>query len=162
RSDSRSPAVASNGRDYLVAWSQWSGTRDLFMDLYAARVSGAGVLLDSPAFLISSRPSLEGAPSIASDGTNYLVAWAGLYAPSFVSAKRVTSAGVVLDPNGITLTASTNQPTSPAVAFNGRNYLVVWSEYEPSLGADIFGTRVAIDGTVLDASPLGIATSQVD
>ncbi|HXI51224.1 MAG TPA: hypothetical protein VNH84_06960, partial [Candidatus Saccharimonadales bacterium] len=161
-SDSRAPAVASNGRDYLVAWGAWSGTRDLFNDLYAARVSGAGVLLDSPALLISSKPSLEGAPAIASDGQDYLVAWEGLFFPTFVSARRVTSAGIVLDPGGITLTQSTNKPSAPSVAFNGHDYLVVWKEFEPSMGSDIFGTRVATDGTVLDTPPLGIATNSVN
>ncbi|HKX60709.1 MAG TPA: thrombospondin type 3 repeat-containing protein, partial [Verrucomicrobiae bacterium] len=159
RSDSRAPAVGSNGRDYLIAWSQWSGTRDLFMDIHAARVSGAGVLLDAPPFLINSHPSLEGAPSIASDGENYLVAWEGLYSPTFVSAKRVTPGGVVLDPGGITLTTSTNEATAPAVAFNGRDYLVVWRELRQPFDNDILGTRVATDGTVLDATPLIITAA---
>jgi hypothetical protein len=157
--DQRSPAIASNGRDYLVAWTEWGGGDANHYDIHAARVSGAGSVLDPAGFVISTRPSHEWSPSIASDGRDYLVAWHGLYYPAtHVSAKRVTSEGVVLDPGGITLTTSTNEPNDPSVAFNGRHYFVAWKEYQQGpAGADIFGTRIGTDGTVLDNPPLPIA-----
>jgi hypothetical protein len=46
----------------------------------------------------------------------------------------------------------------PSVASNGTDYFVVWEDYRSGIGfPDIYGARVASDGTVLD--PTGIAVS---
>ncbi len=88
--------VASNGSDYLVVWD------DYFEDVYARRVSSAGVLQDSAKLVVSKGDGAQSAPSVASNGTDYLVAWqdnrtAGQWD---VYANRVTAAGVVQDGGG--------------------------------------------------------------
>src|SRR6185503_14402516 len=53
------------------------------------------------------------------------------------------------------VTGSTGQSsTSPAIAFDGTNYLVVWADQRLSRDEDIFATRVSQSGAILD--PLGI------
>ncbi|MFY0575126.1 hypothetical protein ACN28S_12810 [Cystobacter fuscus] len=47
---------------------------------------------------------------------------------------------------------------APAVAHNGKNFLVVWYDYR-SGSADIYGARVSGTGTVLDPSGIRISTA---
>ena len=55
----------------------------------------------------------------------------------------------LIDTNG------THSESSPAVAFDGTNFLVVWTDERNGDGLDIYGTRVSPAGAVLD--PAGIA-----
>ena len=50
---------------------------------------------------------------------------------------------------------------SPTAAFDGTNYLVVWDDTR--LGSeDVFGTRVAPSGAVVDPGGFGISTASAD
>jgi hypothetical protein len=52
----------------------------------------------------------------------------------------------------------------PAVAGSGTNYLVVWQDGRNSLvgGTDLYGARVRLDGTVLDAGGFSLNTGSAD
>ena len=71
-------------------------------------------------------------PAVASDGTDYLVVWSD-YRPNGVSGHivgaRVTASGTVLDGTGIVISTGAGTQRTPAVAFDGTNYLVVWSDF---------------------------------
>jgi uncharacterized PurR-regulated membrane protein YhhQ (DUF165 family) len=102
-------------------------------------------------FPLAIDPSLSaigGRPAIAFDGTNYFVAW--VRASGVVAGSRVTTTGVLLDPNGITLGPGTG---SPSVAFDGANFLAVW-EY----GGEVWGARVTPAGAVLDNPALALTS----
>jgi hypothetical protein len=64
----------------------------------------------------------------------------------------MTSAGVVLDPSAIRITASAVSWST--AAFDGHQYVVLWTA-----GNGIFGARVAVDGTLIDAVPFLVASS---
>jgi len=67
------------------------------------------------------------ASAVAFDGTNYLVVWQGSRdAPYRIYGSRVSRDGTVLDGSGITISSELGTQTSPAVAFDGNDYLVVW------------------------------------
>src|SRR5687767_5182774 len=56
------------------------------------------------------------------------------------------------------LSGQTNAQRSPAVAFNGTNFLVAWSDdrNSGSTGTDIYAVRVSADGVVLDSAAIPI------
>jgi hypothetical protein len=139
-----SPVIASDGTNYLVAWSGFPG-------IVATRVSPSGTVLDPGGIVVSSQ--YADGPTIAFDGSNYLVAWSG----GSIKGARVTPAGQVLDPAGIEIATAAQSSSQPAVAFGGANYLVAWAD--PRFGCcSIYGTRVSPGGTVLDPGGVAIAT----
>jgi hypothetical protein len=103
-------------------------------------------------------------PAVASAGSGSLVVWAhhtdqmsGIY------ATRVSSTGGVLGLAEVPL-AEAAYPArylrSPAAGFDGRNYLVVWTESERFGPPEVVGVRMTPDGTVLDGARIPIVTGQ--
>jgi hypothetical protein len=147
------PGLAFDGTNYLVTWHDWrSGTADI----YGTRLSPAGTVLDPGGIPISTAPGVQYGPKVAFDGSNFLVAWTDWRSGcSAVWGARVTRAGTVLDPNGITVSTGTCRG-APVLAFDGVNYLAVWEDFR-SGPADTYGARVSPSGTVL--VPVGIQFS---
>jgi hypothetical protein len=150
--------VAFGGTNYLVVWldGRYGFGKS---DVYGSRVSRAGVVLDRDGIAISTEGAERSPPSVAFDGTNYLVVWSdnrsGLYG-SDIYAARVSRAGVVLDQNAIAVSTAEGYQEYPKVVFDGANYFVVWRDYRNNLG-DIYGARVSKSGTVLDGEGIPIA-----
>ena len=172
-SDEFAPHVASDGSSYLVVWSDQRNMRDSGTDIYAARVSGAGKLVDTNGIPVCTAINDQTVPAIASNGSDYLVVWqdnrdaGGIAPPSDIYGARVTSAGGVLETNGFAICTARGTQGFPGVAANGPNYLVVWQDYRDGnsyfdVNADIYGARVKSDGSVLDAAGLTINTNAVN
>ncbi|MCH7666953.1 MAG: hypothetical protein IH936_13625 [Acidobacteria bacterium] len=143
------PSTAFGGSDFLTVWSNG--------EIYGSRVTPAGVLLDeSPIQITTSGNSVKVRPiSLAFDGTNYLIAWRTILDQIFVA--RVSTAGVIVDgPAGFQI----GQGFYPWVAFDGTNYMVIWHGH--GNGLDIFGNRIATDGTILDGTGFAISSAEED
>ena len=158
--DQRAPAVAFDGANYLVVWGDHrSGTYN--SDVYGARVSPAGAVLDPSGIAISTAASHQAFPKLAFDGTNYLVAWydgrSDIY--NDIYGARVSPAGSVLDPDGIPISTAADRQLNPALAFDGTNYLVAWTDARSGGLVDIYGARVSRAGVVLDPSGIPISTA---
>ena len=158
------PAVAFDGTNYLVVWSD--GRSGELRDLYGARVTPAGAVLDPHGFAIATTARLEGTPTVAFDGTNFLVVWPD-FGPgggaSNLYAARVSPAGVVLDPDQIPVSTATDSQFEPSVAFDGTNYLVAWRDGRNEGGAsggDIYAARVTPEGVVLDPNGIPVFAEQ--
>jgi hypothetical protein len=155
-------AIANSGTTFLVAWDDdrnWSTTGS---DVYAARVTSAGTVLDTNGFLIATGTNSQNRPGVASVGTNFLVAWqhdTGGSTSYDIYGARVTTAGVVLDAGGFAISNTSSNQFVPAVGSNGSDYFVVWHDYRNSTQSDIYGTRVSSGGTVLDSSGIAISTA---
>jgi len=143
-----SPAIASDGRGSLLVWRQsvFGGS-----GLRAARVPSGSVPRPGPPVLVS--PTGHD-PCVAFDGTNYVIGWAdGSPGSRQIRAARMTTARTLLDPGGVTISASAADQRNPAIAYDGANYLLTW---EDDRGADtrIFGARVSPGAVVLDSGLL--------
>jgi len=145
------PAVAYDGTDYLVVWQDYRHFSTGHSDIYGARITTAGKLLDPTGFVVCDRPGNQLTPAIAHDGSTYLVAWADHgsnvnYADIY--ATRIDSAGVVKDPAGIPIITGGSHQNAPAIGVGGGVFFVVWHDYRTLW--DIYGARVSSKGIVLD------------
>jgi phosphoribosylformylglycinamidine (FGAM) synthase PurS component len=155
------PAVASDGAGFLVVWQD---ARSGSYDIYGARVTAGGTVLDPSGFVVSGATGDQARPAVAFDGANYLVVWHDLRGGVAydIYAARVSPGGIVLDPGGIAVSTATNAQENPAVAFDGVNYLAAWQDKRGGPYSDIYASRVGVDGTVLDPAGLAIATASYD
>jgi hypothetical protein len=147
---------SGQGQDVaLVVWQDLRNGKD--WDVYGARVSPEGKVLDPDGFLISGGAHNQANPQVAWDGKTFVVVWQDLREgktyrtfDGYVQQKyevcvaRVSAEGKVLDPQGIKI--STQQPPcyNPAVASagDGRSFVVWCTSNNGALGA------VLVDGKV--------------
>jgi MYXO-CTERM domain-containing protein len=147
--DQRSPAVAFDGAQYLVAWAD-----DV---IRAARVSAAGVVLDPSGIVIHPVDPLSSGSllGVASNGSGFLITWSDTHVgDSVVRAARVDAGGSVLDSPALTLqqSASGDALGQGVAAIAGADYLVVYRDAN-----HILGKRVSPAGQILDAAPIQIS-----
>jgi hypothetical protein len=155
------PAVAANGTGFLVAWVDGRNVATNGLDIYGARVSSGGQVLDTGGFPISAAPNDQLSPAATANGTGSFVVWqdgrSASTGPDIYGA-RVTSAGVVSDASGIPISTAAGPQASPAVAFNGVDFLAVWTDERDGSDFDIYGARISTAGSVLDTSGIPIST----
>jgi len=149
------PAAAFDGTNYMVVWQDYRNGADY--NIYAARVSPTGKILDPKGIAVTTESNWQGLPSIAFDGKNYLVAWTDFRNNGEIDiyGARIDSSGKVLDPSGIPICKNSQLQMFPSIAFNGLNYLVVWHDWR-NYNYDIYGARVDVSGKVLDPGGLRI------
>ncbi|WP_146209752.1 hypothetical protein [Vitiosangium sp. GDMCC 1.1324] len=161
--DQYNPVAAYDGTNFLVVWTDYRSGTSTSYDIYGARVSSAGTVLDTSGIPISAATNDQYYPVVTFNGS-FLVAWQDYRSGSNpdIYGARVSSDGTVLDTSGILISSTTNYKQHPSVTHNGINFLVVWNEYRSSTGSDIYGARVSGDGTVLDTSGISISAATND
>jgi hypothetical protein len=158
-------AVAFDGTNYLVVWTDYRSMWE--SDVYGARVTPAGVVLDPNGIAISAATNYQVSPQIVFGGTNYLVAWTDQRnAPSGSSldvyAARVTPSGGVLDATGISIATGFRIQSEAVASQDGTNYLVAWKTRVPGEPSDVYAARVTQAGAVLDSSGIPVSTAAQD
>ncbi|MEO0070807.1 MAG: T9SS type A sorting domain-containing protein [candidate division WOR-3 bacterium] len=155
------PDIAFDGTNFFVVWDD--DREGDFYQIYGARVTPNGVLLDSFSIPISVGEGNRACPAVAFDGTNYFVVWMDDRNMDWVFeiyGARVTQDGGVLDSNGISISTGGGDRYYPCVAFDGTNYFVAWSDDRDGDGSfDIYGTRVTPQGEVLEPDGIPICTN---
>ena len=155
RTTSIPPTISFNGTNYLVAWA--GGERGGRYHIDGARVTPAGAVLDPQGIEIASGPKAVTHPAVASDGNDYLVAWADArFGCCSVFGARVGAGGNVLGPAAIAIATRGREQVDPVIAYGGSNYVVAWEDNRSST-PDIYGARVTRAGRVLE--PRGILLS---
>jgi hypothetical protein len=168
------PAIAFDGINYMVVWRDTrsgSGPSD-DTDIYGARVTKAGTVLDPAGIPISTAPHVQGEPRIVFDGTNYFVVWVDErntqnYLDNDIYGRRIQTDGALLDgpadTGGIAINTAPDNTGHVSVAFDGTGYFVVWSvlNYSNDPPAGIYGARVSMDGSLVDgpSTSTGISIS---
>jgi hypothetical protein len=144
------PAVAWAGKHWLVVWQDARAFKEKGYDIYAARVSAEGKLLDPKGIVVRSEKADQQMPAVASDGTGSLILWA-----DYRSGKDYDVYGCVLrngKPGAVSAILPGKGPqVSPSVAWTGEAYLVCatrkTASSDQNQGACIL--RVAPDGKPL-------------
>ena len=101
-------------------------------------------------------------PAVAFDGMNYLVVWHDYRNDGMgynIRGSRVSASGEVLDPDAIAVSSAPGNQIYPAIAFDGTDYFVAWSDARNGGANDIYAARITQSGQVID--PEGIAISVV-
>ena len=154
------PAVDFDGTNFLVVWEDSRNGSWEDADIYGARVTPQGTVLDTAGIGIAQASDRQNQVAVAFDGTDFLVVWYDHRSGSDwdIWGTRVTPQGMVLDTGGIVISQAAGDQSTPAVRFDGADFLVAWQDVRSGSEWDIYGARVTPQGTVLDTE--GIAISQ--
>jgi FlgD Ig-like domain len=148
------PRVAWNGANWLVVWETVRPAgNSKAKDIVAARVAPDGTVLDTTPIVVAGSDVVDEMwPAVASDGTNWVIAWHAWGTSPAIRGARVSPAGVVLDPSGVVLRSTTTNSTYNCdIAYTDSKFMLVWSE-DNATKARRFSTTL----TPLDASPIVI------
>jgi hypothetical protein len=155
--DQRYPAVAWDGKNYLVIWNGILDSAGENYNIQGLRVSSQGEPVDFQPFAVS-HSNKDSRPAVAFGGGRYLAVW--LYENSYdIFGDLIDTNGTVGEAIGIAVAGGIQ--TNPQVASDGTNFLVVWEDYGthwPNI--DIAGARVSSEGTLLDPLGLSIAATE--
>lgn len=139
-------SVAYNGSIFLVVWGEWPGS------VWAARVSEAGVVLDTVPILVKKNLATD--PMVASDGRDFFTTFSlrdTLNNCRYIAGIRVSGSGVVLDSVPIRISNGCDDAMLGfnGLTFNGWDYQVVWTD--TFRGEEwAFGARMSPSGMVKD------------
>ena len=159
--DQTTPAVASDGSEFLVEWTS-AHAESVDTDVQARRVDSTGTPAGAKLAIEASPALLELAPRIAFDGTHYLVA--SLLAnpsgtQSSVAARRVTPAGVLADAQPIPLSPTAPTVENAAIASDRMGpSLVAFAGYDPAPMLQSARARAAL----ITSLPAGAACSNAE
>jgi len=152
-----SPASATAGDVSLLAWREADNGSSAF-PLVAARVDSHGRTLDATPLRLAAVTCDDTTPRVVTNGRDFFVAWRE--GPG-VKARRVGRDGSLPDAAPITVFKDDQQrcAATPAVAWNGSDYLVAWAGPGPGVSSGASAVRVRPDGTLHDELPIRIAAA---
>jgi len=154
------PSVAHDGQRFLAVWQ--TGYYDS-ADVFSTRIDQDGTVEEPRGLPVSTAPGGQSFPWVAAGPGASFVVWEDTSSPagSFdVWGARLDASGSVLDPDGLLLTPG-NSISSPAIAFNGTEHLVVWGDGRADRPT-VIATRVRPDGTVVDPTGIVVSYSAAD
>lgn len=152
------PSIAYDGKNFMVVWASASD------GVFGVRVKPDGTVL-GPVFTVISSGEVFGPVGIACSSKQCLVTFTVEGDDqSLIGLRRVGTDGTVLPDAGGTLRFlgdSRGFAFDSSVAWNGKEFLVVWAESRGGRETppDIFGGRVKSDGSVPERLGFPISTA---
>lgn len=134
KANQRWPSVAAGKDNYLVVWQDGEAVMGGESDVYAARVSADGAVLDGKGIAVCKVKGFQIYPTVAFDGSNFLVAWSDFRNGQDwdVYAARISPDGKVLDPDGFAIAAGPGNQAYVTAASDGKGtVLLAWSDLRP-------------------------------
>jgi hypothetical protein len=98
------PAIATDGDIFFVVWQDLRNGKDY--DIYAARVTLEGKVLDPDGIPVANAKDNQCMPSVSFDGKNFVIAWMDnrdIPQSYHIQIARVSKNGTVLEPDGAVL-----------------------------------------------------------
>jgi hypothetical protein len=154
---------------YLLSWDYrplaWSSK-----DIFACRISKNGTILDSSYICINQARGDQMYPSIAFDGSDFLIAWQDHrmdtigFRPSIYFTKVDTS-GMVLDTLGMPIITDTlTKIQYPSLCFGGAKYLISFNDrrgntFQYAIDDDICASLLDQNGNPIDSAGIPLSTS---
>ncbi|MBC7974611.1 MAG: hypothetical protein H7138_06455, partial [Myxococcales bacterium] len=154
------PEISTNGTVSLVVWEDRRAGNFDILGAILDNASGAVVATD---IVICNVAGDQVRPAVAFDAVSgqFLVVWTDsrIAADPNLFGARVTTAGAVLDANGLSISAAGNGQFTPRVTFLSGTGLVVWEDRRLDTQGDVFGGRVTLGGalSVLDGDGFSIS-----
>jgi hypothetical protein len=147
-------AAAFGVDEYLVAWA--GDDRNITSGVYAARVRRDGAVLDEKPIELSKTSGVGPRPSVAWNGSAFLVIWTEPPGPTGgggVRGARISKEGAILGSPGFVVSPNAPVGADPLLASDGQEVRIFFRK-EPS-GAPpgafrIHAARLAADGTLSD------------
>lgn len=166
----RSPRLARGGTGTLMVWAdERSKIGSLLdqsgVDVYAQRLDDQGQPTGDGPFVVTDEFGTQTAPQVVWNGSHWLVAWTSqVQTPFFfawtVKAVRVAPDGTVVDATPITVPFEDTTSVGFDLTLLGANWMVL-TQGSSSGNTGLFGTRIAPDGTLVDASPVQLVAPGV-
>lgn len=150
------PAVAFNGTDYMVVFNVGG-------DLYGARVSTSGVLVDATPVVVSNATGLQQDASLSCSATTCLV--------TYLDGRNFATGGYDIyghlsnfdfTPSGTDFAIQTavRYQVAPSVAVHSAGWFAVWEDLRTGGPSLAIGTPISAAGAVADAT--GIVVSRTN
>jgi hypothetical protein len=142
-----SPALASDGLDFLTVWREWSGAH---WSTIAGRFNRSGDSLDGTGVALSGDADVVRTALARGPGSQTLIVQT---TNNGMLATRWSGATGPLDSNPIVV--SSTYGGDPAVAWNGSRYFVVWVA-----GSQLLGAFIGSDGAA--STPIALPFAAAD
>ncbi|MGB2981883.1 MAG: hypothetical protein WBC77_11620 [Candidatus Zixiibacteriota bacterium] len=154
-SNQSSPSVADGQANLLAVWEDERVSP--YCDIFGARITPDGEILDPTGISICTASGWQTWVRAAAGSENYLVVWQDDRDVDYdIYGARIDLNGNVLDPDGFPIYAGEGWESSPAVAWDGTNFLVVWSD-----DSNVYGTRITPQGEILDGTGFQISDETI-
>lgn len=167
--DQNSPAVVYDAADnvFIVVWSD--NRSGVAPNIYAARVSPAGAVLDANGVQLSNAANGQFRPDVAVSEGLIVALWddrrtdatGDIYATRLSAASGLT----VTDPTGILISGAADQQTSPTIlGLPGKRFVAAWTDNRnaATTGFDIYAAELGSNGTPSTATGFVVSNEAGD
>jgi hypothetical protein len=164
--DQGEPAAVSDGAGGMII--AWQDFRSGAYDIYAQRISAAGVpLWTAGGVTVCNATGAQMAPCITSDGAGgVVIAWQDFRSGAYdIYAQKFNASGArQWTTNGLAVCTATNSQLYPqAVQDSLGGAIIAWTDYRSGTNYDLYAQRVSATGIVrLGANGIAVCTAASD